>query len=55
MTITDADRKRLNKIAKDLRYACTFADLKWLVQFAEKLLKECDGQRPTTKGQRLKR
>ena len=55
MTITDADRKRLGRIAKNLQYACTFAELKWLVQFAEKLLKECDGQRPTAKDQRLKR
>lgn len=43
MIISDADRKRLTKIAKDLPYACTLPELKWLVQFAEKLLKEHDG------------
>jgi hypothetical protein len=42
MNVTDADRKRLGQIARDLPYACTMADLKWLVNFAEKLLKERD-------------
>jgi len=42
MKITEADRKRLAKIAKDLPYACTLPDLMWLVHFAQKLLAEHD-------------
>jgi hypothetical protein len=43
MTVSENDRKRLAQIAHDLPYACTMTDLKWLVNFAEKLLKEQDG------------
>jgi hypothetical protein len=44
VNVTDTDRKRLNKIADQLPYACTLTDLKWLVQFATRLLKEHDGK-----------
>ena len=42
MTITDADRKRLARIKGTALYGATFADLSWLVHFAEKLLAERD-------------
>jgi hypothetical protein len=46
MNITETDRRRLNTIADQLPYACTLKDLKWLVQFAARLLKEHDGKQP---------
>lgn len=44
MNISETDRKRLARIANELPYACTLSDLKWLVQFATRMLKEHDAR-----------